>query len=307
MADQADNLRRLIGRLEAGGRRIQPPRPDRSAARRARVVAVTGGKGGVGKSSLAANLGVALVGSGRKALLVDADLGLASLDVLLGVRSGASLADVALDGLPAAQAVVSLDCGLDFLPGASGVAEMADLSPVNRQRLVEELGRLESVYDFIMVDTAAGAGQDVRAFLRTADRVLVVTTPEPTAITDAYALIKLLAGDGQKELGLAVNMARSSREGRRVGARIAEVAMRYASVKVELMGIVPNDWQMAAAVRERRPLLAGRPASSAGRALRALAARMAGWSQIRESEGQEQVASGRSGRTAGFLRQAVGL
>jgi len=305
MADQAESLRRLVRELESrhGRQVVSAARP--SAVRRARVVAVTGGKGGVGKSSVALNLGLAMANNGRRVLLVDADLGLASLDVMTGVHAPASLAEVALDELPASRAVVSLTRGLDLLPGSSGVAEMADLKPIQIDRLMAELARLESNYDVVLIDTAAGAGEEVRSFLRAADRVLIVTNPEPTAITDAYALAKLLAREGQGNLGVLVNMARSEREGRVVASRLAGVAARYARVQIRQIGAVPFDWSVNTAVRERRPVLVSNPRSMASNALRRVAAVLWQWIQPGSSE-QQGHGQPRPG-LAGIMRRAVGV
>ena len=304
MADQAENLRRLVRSLEKSSayQVAAPGRPAR--VRRSRVIAVSGGKGGVGKSNTSVNLGLAMAAAGRRVMLVDADLGLASLDVMLGLEAAASLADVALDELPAAEALVRVAGGLDLLPGASGVAEMTSLKPIHLDRLLAELARLEENYDVVLVDTAAGAGEDVRSFLRAADRVLIVTNPEPTAITDAYALAKLLTREGQRDLGVLVNMARSEREGARVAARLAAVARRYAGVEIAQMGAVPFDWHVAAAVRERKPVLLGRPRSAASVALRRAAAGIWRWAQIRRDEAA--APTGKRG-LAGVFRRAVGM
>lgn len=304
MPDQADNLRRLLRHMEERGWRPEevagrPPR-----VRRARTVAITGGKGGVGKTSLAVNLGLALAASGRKTLLVDVDLGLASADLLLGLAPERSLAEVVLDDLPVRQALVRLPAGLDFLPGVAGVAQMADLAPVARQKLLAALAGLEDDYDFILLDTAAGAGESVRAFLRGADGVLAVATPEPAAITDAYALVKLLAAEGQSGVGLAVNMARSEREAQRVGERFAAVARQYLGAEIELLGSVPFDWQMAAAARQRRALLVAAPFAPASIAIRKLAAGLCRWAAPAGAAADRDAARG---GVIALLRQAVGL
>jgi len=295
--DQADSLRQMVRRLNAVGPRAWAERPERQ--RRTRTVAVTGGKGGVGKSSLAVNLGLALAGSGTRTLLVDADLGLASADLLLGLSPRASLAEVALDGLPAREALVAVAPRLDLLPGAAGVAELADLSPVARDGLIAGMAGLEADYDLVLVDTAAGAGESVRAFLRAADRVLVVAAPDPAAVTDAYALVKILSAEGLTGLGLAANMVRSEDEGRRITGRIAQVAGQYLGVGLELLGSVPFDWQAAAATRARRPLLAAAPYAPASLAVRRMAERVRSWALPVAREGER-------GGLVRWLGRAVG-
>jgi flagellar biosynthesis protein FlhG len=300
MPDQAESLRRLVRQLRASGSQVMTA-PRRPVARRTRVIAVTGGKGGVGKSNLAANLGLALAAAGRRVLLVDTDLGLASLDVLLGVQPEFSLAEVVLDDLPAGRAVTRVAPGLDLLPGASGVAEMADLQRIQLDRLVARLAGLESCYDAVLLDTAAGAGEEVRRFLRLADGVVVVTSPEPTAIADAYALAKLLTSEGQERIGVVVNMSRSEREGERVAGRLAAVARKYTGAHLEELGAVPFDWEVAAAVRERRALLLGRPRAAASAAVRRVAARVWRWA----GQTPAAVAWGGGGRGA-VARAAAG-
>ncbi len=285
--------------MDESGARSWPERSERP--RRARTLAVTGGKGGVGKSSLAVNLALAVAGSGRRVLLVDADLGLASADLLLGLTPRATLAEVALDGLPIGEALVNVAPGFDLLPGASGVGELADLSPVGREQLIASLGALDDDYDLIVVDTAAGAGQGVRAFLRAADRVLVVASPDPAAVTDAYALVKLLTGEGRTGIALAINMARSEDEGRRIGERVAQVARRYLGVDLDVLGSVPFDWQAAAAVRARRPLLLASPQAPASAAVRRLAERVGNWAL--PSAGVSRERRG----LVGLLSRAVGM
>ena len=219
-----------------------------------------------------------------------------------------TLAEVALDGAGVRGSVVRLPGGLDFLPGAAGVAEMADLPPVARQQLIAGLSALEADYDFILVDTAAGAGENVRDFLKAADLVVVVTTVDPTAVTDAYALAKMLVREGQAALGLVVNMARSEREGQALFERVAAVARRFAAAEIEYLGSVPFDWKAAAAVRERRPLLIGAPFAPASVAVRKLAARLAAFSRPEPAAMVESESRGafRNGLT-GLLRRAVGM
>src|SRR5438046_1046214 len=203
MIDQATQLRSLV-----------------RERRRASVIAVTSGKGGVGKSNISVNLAIQLAAAHKRVVLLDADLGLANADVLCNVDLPCNLSHVIARRKELHEVLVAAPGGFSLIGGASGLARMADLSDDDRQRLVDAMGELEHLADVILIDTGAGISPNVLSFTRAADHVLVVTTPEPTAITDPYAVVKVLTRDGderdggERRISLLVNQVRSASEGK---------------------------------------------------------------------------------------------
>jgi flagellar biosynthesis protein FlhG len=256
--DQATQLRRLA-RQSAG----------------ATVIAVTSGKGGVGKSNIAVNLAIKLASVGKEVVLLDADLGLANADVLCNIDLPSNLSHVIARRKELADVMVDAPGGFRLIGGASGLARMADLSDLDRQRLIDSLAELESRTDIILIDTGAGISPNVLSFTRCADEVLVVTTPEPTAITDAYAVIKVISRDApDRPLSLLVNQVQGPDEGRLVYERIAKVAKQFLSVGVQDAGYVPSDPEVPAAVRRRTPFLLASPRCPASQGIGQLAMRL---------------------------------
>ena len=272
--DQATHLRSLVqgssAPADAGAGAAMPPR-----RQRATVVAITSGKGGVGKSNVAVNLAITLAGAGKRVTLLDADLGLANADVLCNVDLRTNLSHVIARKKELSEVLVKAPGGFNLIGGASGLARMADLTDDDRQRLVDALGELEQQADVILIDTGAGISPNVLSFTRAADHVLVVTTPEPTAITDAYAVIKVISRDGtDRRLSLLVNQARSPGEGRVVHERIAKVAKQFLGVSVLDAGYVLADEHVQNAVRSRTPFVLGAPNCPAAKCIEKLAMRL---------------------------------
>ncbi len=244
-------------------------------ARRTHTIAVASGKGGVGKSNVALNLAVLLSAAGNRVALLDADLGLANLDVLTGAQARANLAHVVAGQRVLTDIVIDLPSGVQLVPGASGLARMADLTEFQRTKLVNELGALEEQNDVIVVDTGAGIGRSVTSFAATADTVLVVATPEPTSITDAYALVKVLSLQrNEARLSLLVNFASDRNEARATYNRIATVAREFLGVALYDAGYVLTDAKVPMAVRKRQPYVLAYPRCSASRCMAALATKL---------------------------------
>jgi len=256
--DQASKLRALMHR-----------------ARRTHTIAVTSGKGGVGKSNVALNLAVLLSAAGNRVALLDADFGLANLDVLVDTEVRVNLAHVVAGRRRLGDVVVDLPCGVQLVPGASGLAQMADLNDFQRANLIAELTDLEDNNDVIVVDTGAGIGKNVVTFAAGADTVVVVATPEPTSITDAYAVIKVLHQQGcDGMISLLVNFAADRTEARATYNRIATVAREFLGVSLFDAGYILTDSKVPAAVRRREPYVLAYPRCPASRCLAALATKL---------------------------------
>jgi flagellar biosynthesis protein FlhG len=256
--DQAQQLRTMMGGQSG-----------------ANVIAVTSGKGGVGKSNVAVNLAIKFASAGKNVVLLDADLGLANADVLCNIDLPCNLSHVIARKKELRDVMVLAPGGFHLIGGASGLARMADLTDFDRQRLVDALGELEQQCDIILIDTGAGISPNVLSFTRAADHVLIVTTPEPTAITDAYAVVKVISRDGcERRLSLLVNQTRTPYEGRVVHERIAKVARQFLGVSVLDAGSVPLDDQVSMAVRKRLPFMLGAPRCAASNAVNHLAIRL---------------------------------
>ncbi|HZR84505.1 MAG TPA: MinD/ParA family protein [Candidatus Binatia bacterium] len=243
------------------------------ARRAARTIAVASGKGGVGKSNVVANVAIALARRGQRVVVLDADLGLANIDALLGLEVRATLREVLAGSCRVADTIVEGPAGVRFVPAASGYEEMTRITPEHAMRLLEEFEELEAASDFVLVDTAAGISANVLFFAAAAHEALVVLTPEPTSLTDAYALVKVLATRyAARRLDVLVNLARDRAEAERTFGQVARVAERFLGVDLRWRGWVPWDAEVGEAVRRQRALLEFAPASPAARALDAFAA-----------------------------------
>jgi len=283
LEDQAEKLRRMV-------REMRP---------HARVVAVTSGKGGVGKTSIAVNLAVTLARSHCKQVaLVDADLGLANVDLMFDIQPRWNLSHL-LSGQKDLEDIIALGPeGVEIVPGASGLSHLANLTESQRRLLADQLGRLERRADVCIVDTGAGIGDTVIAMAASADDCLVLATPEPPSIADAYATIKTISRTARPpRLHLLVNMAGSRREARQVHERISSVAGRFLGVEVLNAGHVFCDGHVARAVRRRKPFVTEFPNSQAAWCMRQVTERLI--------KGSMAPASPVAGR--GFFQRVAGL
>jgi flagellar biosynthesis protein FlhG len=237
-----------------------------------RVVAVSGGKGGVGKTTVAINLATALTQRGQRVMLLDGDLGLANVDVLLGLAPRYTLAHVLSGERTLEEVIIETPSGLRVAPGASGIARMANLGPAEHLYLVQAFSSLASQIDTLIVDTSAGIAEGVLRFSQAAQHVLVVVRDEPASITDAYALIKVLSREhGVQRFRVLANMTRDPGQGEAVFQRLQRVTQRYLEVILEYVGEVPDDVYLGRAIREQRPVLEAYPGSRAAAAFKKLA------------------------------------
>lgn len=240
-----------------------------------RTIAIASGKGGVGKSNVAANLAVALGESGARVLLLDADLAQANLDLLLGVHPRFDLEHVLAGQKSIEEIVVAGPRGVSLVPAGSGAPGLADLDDYRLESLLRGIGTIEAEVDLILIDVASGVSRQVLSFCLAADEVLVVTTPEMPAFSDAYALMKMLRQRGLKQPPkLLVNAAGSAEEAEEVSHRLRLVARRFLKVEPESLGFVPFDPAVPRAVRLQEPVVAAFPRSPAALAFRGLATRI---------------------------------
>ena len=242
----------------------------------ARLISVASGKGGVGKTNIAVNVAIALAASGQRVLLLDMDLGLANADVVLGVDVRVNWWHVIRGAREIREAIVPAPGGIDLLAGGSGMTGLADISEFERHRLLRDLRSLAASYNVMILDCGAGISRGVVSFGLAADTVMVVATPEPTAMADAYAMIKMLGRqNADRAIGLVVNQAGSRSEAAFVYERIATVAARFLRLPLLDFGCVLQDEAVPMAVRSRRPVLLAQPGSVAASCMRAVAARLA--------------------------------
>jgi flagellar biosynthesis protein FlhG len=271
MADQAEKLRELMSGAPARERKTGG-----KAARATRIIAVSSGKGGVGKTNIAINLALAYAQLGKRVVVMDADLGLANVNVVLGVIPRYNLYHLIRKQKTLAEIVVDTAYGIQIIAGASGFSKIANLSEEERRTFIGELGALANA-DIIVIDCAAGVSSNVISFIAAADDAIIVTTPEPTAITDAYGIIKIIATEiDSLDLGLklVVNRVHSVVEGRRVAERVITIAGQFLNLKVDYLGFVYEDPVVHAAVVRQKPFLVMDPRSKASACIRHLVARL---------------------------------
>ena len=258
------------------------PRPPSSRGG-ARTLAVTSGKGGVGKTFVAANLAAALAARGQRVLVLDADLGLANLDVVLNLHPKLTLHDVFTEKATLEQAILPAPGGFFVLLAGSGMVEYSRLTPDVRDKLLKIIETVKPRFDWVLLDTGAGISDVVLFCISLAADVLVVATPEPTSLTDAYATIKVLyTQQGRREVGLLVNQANRVGEGRLICGQLQQVLQRFVpptpgqSFKLQLMGEVKSDQAVRQAVLKRQLVLEHFPGSDAAQAIKALASKLLG-------------------------------
>lgn len=262
MRDQALQLREKMNKKQA-----------KPAAKNTRVLAVTSGKGGVGKSNFTLNFALALIERGKSVLIIDVDLGFANIDILFGHVPRKTVANMLEEQLSVQEVIETGPRGLQLIAGGQGFSGLLELDGEKMARFMEELGSLQGLVDFVLLDTGAGLSENNMRFLLAADEVLLVTTPEPTSITDAYSVVKMMhAKDPDLAIRLVVNQCTDGKEGRQAAVNFTEVAGRFLSKDIRTLGILPADPLVPQSVKKQQAFLLAHPNSLASKALRQLAA-----------------------------------
>jgi len=261
MEDQAEKLREIMrkrpenakegdkGSRQAG---ILPKKGGKT-----RIITITSGKGGVGKTNVSVNMALAYARLGKKVVVMDADLGLANVNIMLNMVPRFNLYDMIRKGKTMREIMVETDYGISIVAGALGISQIANLSDGERQNFIEELNTL-SFADIIIIDTSAGVSSNVLDFIAAADDAVIITTPEPTAITDAYGIIKIIATEYDNldmELKLVVNRVKTATEAKKVADRMTNIAGQFLNLKVDYLGFIYDDPIVSQAVLRQRPFM----------------------------------------------------
>jgi flagellar biosynthesis protein FlhG len=262
MNDQAQALRQLVHSKDV------------QAARTTRVIAITSGKGGVGKSNFSLNFAMSLQNRGYSVLVFDADISFANIDVLLGTPAKYNLLHL-LKGEKTIWEIIQVGPGgLQFIAGGSGFQDLVRLTDQELEYFAEQIGKLHGHVDFILFDTGAGLSKETVRFITAAEETIIVTTPEPTSITDAYALIKMLKSMGhQISFRLVVNRVTDDREGNQTADNIRQVASKYLGLEIPVLGFIPDDSNVTKAVKRQTPLSIAFPDSAATRGIDGIVSR----------------------------------
>lgn len=288
--EQEEGLRRWMADQGRSGQDAVSIRP----SARARVMAVTSGKGGVGKSNVTLNLGIALAMQGERVILLDADLGLANINILLGVEPPYTLADVVEGELRLADILWDGPKGVRIIPGASGISRLAAADTGEILGIIDGFRTFEGMVDWILIDTGAGIAANVMSFVLASDEVLVVTSPEPTALADAYGLIKAIWESPENPtIRLVVNRAQGLDRSERMGRRLIELAEKMLNLEVKWAGLIQDDARVPQAISRQTPFVLAYPATIASRDVEALAKRL--------MEAKDMVAVSVEGSLEGFL------
>jgi len=243
-----------------------------------KVIAVSGGKGGVGKTNVSLNTAISLAYQGKRVLVLDADLGLANVDVMLGLRVQRNLSHVLSGECELDDVIIEGPAGIKIIPATSGTQSMVDLTPAEHAGLIRAFSEMKTECDVLIVDTAAGISDMVLSFTRAAQDVLLVVCDEPTSITDCYALMKLLSRDHEVfKFKVVANMVRTPREGQQLFAKLTKVSDRFLDVALELVGVIPFDENIRKSVRKQKAIVDAFPESPASIAFKELATNIMHW------------------------------
>lgn len=266
----------LYGQQDSGNRGSGVP--NRTLSKPVKVIAVSAGKGGVGKSNISINLAVALAQKDKKVLLLDADLGLANIDIMLGLYTKYNLSHVIQGSCHLTDIMLTGPHGIKVIPAASGTDYMTQLSATQHAGIIDAFNELTEDFDYMIIDTAAGISETVLSFTRSSQEVIVVVCDEPTSITDSYALIKIMCKRFEwSHFRVLINMVRSQREGREVFNRLYRVAEQFLDVHLDYLGAIPFDERVHESVKKQQAVLLTYPDCNAAKAFQQIAKKVDEW------------------------------
>ena len=285
--DQAEQLRLLVTKQQ------EQKKKERKVSR---VITVTSGKGGVGKSTLTVNLAIQLSGLGKKVVILDADFGLANIEVMLGIRPDYNLADLMFRGKELKDIIIQGPENIGFISGGSGIQELSRLTREQVVYLVSKLYELDELADIILVDTGAGISDSVLEFVSASNEVLLVATPEPTSITDAYALLKTLnrrSGFSKEDttIKMVANRIKTKEDGDTLYSKLGLVVDRFLSLKMEYIGAIPDDPNCGKAIMQQQPISLSEPRSASVKAIRSIAEKLTSNDEDTDRKGIAQLFS----------------
>lgn len=290
MLDQAVRLRNLMEHHNVA---------DKTFKFNSRLITIASGKGGVGKSNFTLNLAINLASHGKSVAIIDADFGMANIEVLYGKVPNKSLAHVLRGENTIDQIITQGPGGISLVSGGSGITDLANLTDAQVAFLLESFIYLDEKYDIILIDTGAGASDKVTSMVKAAGEVIILTTPEPTALTDAYALIKILKSlDSIPEMFMVINRTLDKKEGEDIYVKLNRVSHRFLGLELKLLGYIPDDPHLRKAVRKQEPVSIAFPKSDSAKSIAAIA---------REVLSVESPAIVNEDTAGGFLRRLTGL
>ena len=272
MEDQAEKLREMMRNKNNGYEKTSTIKE----AKKTRIITVTSGKGGVGKTNVSVNLALAYARTGRKVIVMDADLGLANVNVMLNMIPKYNLYHVIRKQKTMKEVMVETEYGISIVAGASGFSKIANLNDAERKYFIDELSTLSSA-DIVIIDTSAGVSSNVLDFVAAADDSVIITTPEPTAITDAYGIIKIIATEINSlnmGLKLVVNRVKNAAEAAKIADRMINITSQFLNLKLEYLGFIYDDSAVTQAVLRQRPFMVVDPKCKASQCVQHIVGRM---------------------------------
>ncbi len=278
MIDQATMLRNLVSEREEDI-------TFKKTTTNSKVISVSSGKGGVGKSSFVANFAIELTRLGKKVIIIDADLGFANIEVLFDILPEKTLKNFIFDGYEIEDIITEGPLGIKFLSGGSGISEITKISNFEQERLINCFSYLDEKFDYILIDTGAGVSDLIFNFIKASDESIILCTPEPTSITDAYALIKVISSyvkENDKELRVVINRVENQEEGDVVFKKIQVASEKFLNVKVDCYGYLPEDESVIKSVREQNPICLSYPKSGYSIAMENIANSVSNISKIEQ-------------------------